>query len=1345
MPPTTIVSDSRRPLRWCRPWVVALLLVAQLVVVPTFAGDGAEASAPGAASEVDGTSLGDEFWLAFPSSLIEQQDPELSLFIAGPQAASGTVEVAGIGFSTGFTVTPGEVTTVPIPLDAMLPGADETSDLGVRVTADTDVAVYGLNQQLFITDAYLGLPVPALGTDHLVTAWPTSGQLRSQLAVVAVEDGTAVTITPSVDTGSRAAGEPYTVELDRGQTYQLQATRSGADLTGSEVTADVPIAVFAGHTCATIPPGFGFCDTLIQQMFPTSTWGASFVTVPFIDRAADTFRILAGTDGTTVAIDGELVATLDRGEFHQVVLDEAAHITASAPVHVSQFMHGSTYDAGRFGDPAVVPIPAAEQFLASYTVTTPATGFEDHAINLTVPTAAVGDITIDGDPVPAEAFSPIDGSGFSAAQVRVEPGSKVLAGPVPFGATMYGTNEDDSYAYPGGLSLSPVALVDSVEISLTGSTADIGTETCVLATVRDAAGGPLSNIRVDFTVTGNHPSSGFAFTRADGVASYCYTGTEVGEDEVTGAVGPRSDAATLTWSEPTVAPDPDGIVQSFWIHGPLFTVDEDGVETDVLGDLLEVLADDLGDAVRLFDDLEFVETPALAPVMVDADGNVRDDVDVVAGVLRGPGAPAGGAVMVVATPRPGGGNPGTRGRTAVRSGDRVQLNLSVLGNRLPPGSTLVTAPAYGETDPRPGEAPPTSPLDPLATLEDRFAPDPGTGEIAATIATVTDPAGVPTPAAIPGVIGSVEGEASDGSLVADLPAIDRMLEHFQNASIEQEVGMSAALAYFPTPLGILVSVFGLVSTGFIVADAVAEFSDYLDHVLGGGEPNTFVSGYAGSRGDPHHRTFDETGRGYSFQAVGEFVLARTDGFEVQQRTAPVGDLTEVSLNDVVAVRVGDQVIEVQARSTTFRLDGGELELSDLAREPIDLEDGGTLRREGGSVHVETGDGHAVQLRCGPTCGYVDVFLLPAERGAGDFEGLLGDNDGDPSNDRRDRDGTVRQQPLSFEEMHGSFADEWRVTAEESLFTYGPGEDIETFTDRDFPTEEVTVDTLPPAVRAAAEAVCAAAGLGDHDAWVFDTCVLDLGLTGDPCFVRSAQVEGVRFPMIGTEDDSGILPDDPVDPDDPGDPDDPDDPSDPDEPPVDEERCAGVTFSDVPLRHPHEPGICRVAGEGIALGFGDGTYRPDLSVSRGQLASFVVRSLEVAGAPVPPAPRAGYRDTDGSVHRDAIDRLTAVGIVEGFVADEVFRPAAPVTRDQMASYLVRALAWVEGATPVAAGGPHFEDTVGSVHAGNIDVAYELGLTIGTGPGTFAPRVPTTRGQTATFLDRALDVWEVADVR
>lgn len=494
-------------------------------------------------------SKGTDFWLTFPGNAFCCGTPTLSLFITGDTATTGTVEIPGLGFSTPFTVTPGTVTTVSIPLAAHLTTSDIVETKGIHVTSQAEVSVYGLSRIPATTDAYLGLPTDILGTEYIVLGYKNSDVVNgTEFAIVGAASGTTVTITPSVTTGPRQVGVPYNIALNQGQTYQLINTGSAPnDLSGTIITSDKPIAVFGGHNCANIPPGYYACDHVVEQLPPVVTWGKNFVTMPLATRLnGDTFRFLASTDGTTVSVNGVVVATLNRGQLHERIIAGPAQITSDQPILVAQYSNGSSYD-GVLSDPFMMLIPPFEQFLGAYTVTTPASGFRINFINVVAPSPAVGVITLDGVPIPAESFVPIGTSGFSGAQVAVSLGSHALAGPLPFGAFVYGFDAYDSYGYPGGMSLAPVVVVRHVAVAPKTATNRVGTEHCVTATVTDQNDNPVVGVRVDFNVTGANPTAGFGLTDSNGQARFCYTGANPGTDSIVASVGSISDTATKTW------------------------------------------------------------------------------------------------------------------------------------------------------------------------------------------------------------------------------------------------------------------------------------------------------------------------------------------------------------------------------------------------------------------------------------------------------------------------------------------------------------------------------------------------------------------------------------------------------------------------------------------------------------------------------------------------------------------------------------------------------------------------------------------------------------------------------
>jgi PKD repeat protein len=493
-------------------------------------------------------SKGTDFWLAFPGNILETGAGVRSLAISGKTATSGTITIPGLDFEAPFTITPGEVTKVELPEDTQSHVSDEIERRGINVRAAAEVTVYALNRAQYTTDAYLGLPIDAIGTDYINLGYRNGGAISgSEFEVVSTEDNTQVTITPTVTVGARSAGEPYTITLHQAETYQLRASGQG-DLSGTTIESTKPIGVFGGHACANIPVGYVACDHVVEQLPPTTSWGTKFLSMPLASRTGgDTFRIVAAGDATTVKLNGSTIATLNRGEVHEQIVEGPAQITANGPVLVMQYANGSAFD-GANADPFEMMIPPQEQYLADYLVSTPASGFSSNFVNVVAPTSAIGQITLDGAPIPNASFTAIGNSGYSGAQLPVEIGSHALAGPVPFSVHSYGFDNYDSYGYPGGLNLAEIASVIQVALTPKSAGKAVGDEHCATATVTGENSAPLSDVRVDFTRTGPNSGSGFAFSDSNGHAQHCWTGTTQGTDTLKAEVGLLSDTAQVTWS-----------------------------------------------------------------------------------------------------------------------------------------------------------------------------------------------------------------------------------------------------------------------------------------------------------------------------------------------------------------------------------------------------------------------------------------------------------------------------------------------------------------------------------------------------------------------------------------------------------------------------------------------------------------------------------------------------------------------------------------------------------------------------------------------------------------------------
>jgi hypothetical protein len=118
-------------------------------------------------------------------------------------------------------------------------------------------------------------------------------------------------------------------------------------------------------------------------------------------------------------------------------------------------------------------------------------------------------------------------------------------------------------------------------------------------------------------------------------------------------------------------------------------------------------------------------------------------------------------------------------------------------------------------------------------------------------------------------------------------------------------------------------------------------------------------------------------------------------------------------------------------------------------------------------------------------------------------------------------------------------------------------------------------------------------------------------------------------------------------------------------------------------------IDRLAAAGITRGCNPPTndlFCPDGSVSRGQMAAFLARALDL-----PPDDHDWFVDDDATVFEVDIGRLRAAGITTGCnpPANDRFCPERAVTRAEMASFLTRALGLTEVAVEPR---PHTIDVV-----------------------------------------------------
>ncbi len=359
-----------------------------------------------------------------------------------------------------------------------------------------DIFPYG-GGSTAVSSATLLIPTTAWGDNYVgTTAYPmTIGGANPWLGVVAAEDGTDVTISPSVaivggaGVAGSAAGTPVTYKLNAGQYVQLSQS---TDLTGSIIKANKPIGSWAGNRCTQVPSGPVACDGMHQQIPPVRALGSTYVAARYRNRHENVeekppWRIVGAVDGTTLTYDPpqpNAPATIGSGEMK--MFDAAGPFIvksqdAQHPFFFASYMTGCAVPGQNpplqcAGDPEFVNVIPPDQWLTSYVFFTDPT-YPDTNLVFIRRKASDGtfkDVDLDctgalGDwqPIGTEyEYTRVDlVKGNFQKQGTCDNGRHEVKSTARFGLTVWGwgsalstgfSSQAVSYAYPAGASVQPI-------------------------------------------------------------------------------------------------------------------------------------------------------------------------------------------------------------------------------------------------------------------------------------------------------------------------------------------------------------------------------------------------------------------------------------------------------------------------------------------------------------------------------------------------------------------------------------------------------------------------------------------------------------------------------------------------------------------------------------------------------------------------------------------------------------------------------------------------------------------------------------------------------------------------
>lgn len=273
----------------------------------------------------------------------------------------------------------------------------------------------------------------ALGTTFYIpmqTHWDnyyTSGSDNifafASFDIVATEDGTQVTISPTQNILDHEAGTTFTVTLKKGEVYSARAESfiGSRRPAGSKVVSNKPIAITYKDDSIFQPrvekedAANGNWDLIGDQLIPVKGLGTHYIAIKASQRSTSIDRVFlcATQNNTEIYIKGDTFKLHESETFIYLLKDQSVYITSNVPVyafHVGGFTN-------ELGGALLPPLTCA----GGRRVMFARTNAEDFALNILVRAGGEAHFVLNGDPnaIPSNAFSPVSGTNgaWMAAQI----------------------------------------------------------------------------------------------------------------------------------------------------------------------------------------------------------------------------------------------------------------------------------------------------------------------------------------------------------------------------------------------------------------------------------------------------------------------------------------------------------------------------------------------------------------------------------------------------------------------------------------------------------------------------------------------------------------------------------------------------------------------------------------------------------------------------------------------------------------------------------------------------------------------------------------------------------------
>lgn len=469
------------------------------------------------------TNAGTEFYITFHPCWEETgANNALRIYVSSGEATQVTLDIEALGYTETKTTVPNDIIEFRLDptIGQMYSKDDREPPLpedvwegrGIKLTANSPIIVYGVTRYQYTSDGFLAIPTSALGREYIVASWgdPINDAeedriqwLTSYTSIVAIYDNTRVRFTlggPSLTTtpGGMIKGRPEQEMMDAGDVWLIPAQGPSADLSGSIVRADKPVAVISGSFCAYVPEQIAACDFIIEQDLPSHTWGTKYHLSPIVKRTKNSWiKVFPKQRQTTIYRDGLEWALIPQagGVLDDGYIKRRANggeklpftFSGDGPFTMTQWNPGQQDDNVE-SDPFQMVLTPIEQYQTEIVFNTPGIkggfSFDEDYINIVYKSTEDGGIpdhiefakvengkfvyeqlnVLSGAPGEAFADAEItdDRYYYSKTYELQDQGVYRLRSEEPFAAYAYGFSSYDSYGFPTSVALADLEVPDTV-------------------------------------------------------------------------------------------------------------------------------------------------------------------------------------------------------------------------------------------------------------------------------------------------------------------------------------------------------------------------------------------------------------------------------------------------------------------------------------------------------------------------------------------------------------------------------------------------------------------------------------------------------------------------------------------------------------------------------------------------------------------------------------------------------------------------------------------------------------------------------------------------------------------